>query len=158
MKMKILIIGILETMVEAGFCVYTIEMNQNSLHNRRIRKRLCCPYLSIMVKKAGLFSGVREKVVVTAIDYTPFGIGILSSAEFKVGNEILADLSTKDITISDVVGFVVNTEKVGENYRLGIQFDFSANAYMASKALARDLEKLEDLLRKNQIPSQIHPT
>lgn len=125
----------------------TLIDRQNS---RRKAVRYAHGNLFVTVKRHGFMNMFKKPHIVNWMDFNQYGMAFVSDHRYKMGCELLIELSIDDLnkkSLSEVVGIVTNTSKDAGNYRCGVKFNFDANEYMKSDVIKQSLKSIELRLR-----------
>ncbi len=127
-----------------------------SSNERRQYQRLNGSTIQCEVKRKSLFRlGGYKKIEV--VDFNRFGARVLHSERFRIGEELLINISRQSSNAREVVGFVCHAEELDDGYSYGVQFDFSANKHMRSAELEESLSRIEETLEAGTLASTSKP-
>lgn len=126
--------------------------SKNKVHfpsegERRKIPRVQPSKLDVRVKYRGLLGKIKHSGYVKVIDFNRFGLAFESSYQYRIGDELLFEITLNELSVREVVGFICNFEHNEDFIRYGVQFDFSATKYMRSQKAEEALSEIEKMLK-----------
>lgn len=74
--------------------------------------------------RANLDSSNATNPPLIPLDFNQFGLSVLSTHSFQVGERVFLHICEENGSVLDVNGVVKSRTKKGESYRFGVAFDF----------------------------------
>ena len=114
--------------------------------NRRSHERYLAPSFSLLLKPTLAIADQQlEEISLSTIDFNRFGMAIESLHNFKIGDELLLEISDGAEHSVEVSCFVCNRAKINDNYRCGLHFiDQTTNDTKTKASLISLEQQLEE--------------
>jgi hypothetical protein len=86
---------------------------------------------------------------VQAVDFSVSGVAIKTNIALEPGEMVTINISKDRFHASNLIAMVRNVINLESKNRYGLEFDFTANDYMASEQLEQTLANIEHALKKS---------
>ena len=95
--------------------------------------------------RAYIGSTVPTNPSLVPLDFNQFGLSVLSTHSFQIGEQVSLHICEENGSVLDVNGVIKSRTKKGESYRFGVAFDFQhdvAEHLLVSSLVERESQVL----------------
>ncbi len=98
------------------------KYNYSGQQDRRMKERFPIPNLGIKMRQRSIFSIASEWKIANGVDFNRYGVAVVCNTPYKVGNRVYLNFQGPYISLDNVAAQVVNCQRSGDGFRLGVVF------------------------------------
>lgn len=102
--------------------------------------------MRVWIRRRGLLREFIKGEPAQWLNFNQFGLAFASKRQFEINDELIIDIKTATVTVTDLVAVIHNARRQAGKFRYGVQFYFGANSHMQSNEVKELLDSIEELL------------